>query len=131
MTEEKKSLYERLDGVYSIAVVVDDFIDRIMADPVLNANPLVDEAHHRVTPPGFKYLVTEFVCWATGGPQHYSGRSMYDSHAHLRMTNEEWAAFMHDLDQSLYKFKVPEAERQELIALMESVKPEIGLIDAR
>ena len=127
--EETGSLYERLGGVYGIAVVVDDFIDRIMADPVLNANPLVDEAHHRVTPPGFKYLVTEFVCWATGGPQQYSGRSMHDSHAHLRMTNKEWAAFMHDLDQSLYKFKVPEAERAEFIALVESVKPEIGLID--
>ncbi len=131
MTEEHKSLYERLGGVYSIAVVVDDFIDRIMADPVLNANPLVDEAHHRVTPPGFKYLVTEFVCWATGGPQQYSGRSMHDSHAHLRMTNKEWAAFMHDLDQSLYKFKVPEAECAELIALVESVKPEIGIIDCK
>jgi len=131
MTEEKKSLYERLGGVYSIAVVVDDFIDRIMADPVLNANPLVDEAHHRVTPAGFKYLLTEFACWATGGPQHYSGRSMHDSHAHLRMTNKEWAAFMHDLDQALYRFEVPEAERAEFIALVERVKPEIGLIDAR
>ena len=27
MTEENKSLYERLGGVYSIGVVVDDFID--------------------------------------------------------------------------------------------------------
>ena len=129
MPEEKKSLYERLGGVYSIAVVVDDFIDRVMHDPVLNANPLVDEAHHRVTPPGFKYLVTEFACWATGGPQQYSGRSMRDSHVHLKMTQKEWAAFMHDLDQSLYKFKVPEAERAEFIALVESVKPDMGLID--
>jgi hypothetical protein len=45
---EKPSLYDRLGGVYSIATVVDDFIDRVMADPRLNANPLVDEAHHRV-----------------------------------------------------------------------------------
>src|SRR5438445_10811053 len=80
------SLYERLGGVYSIAVVVDDFIDRIMVDPRLNANPQVDEAHHRVSPPGFKYLVTEMVCWATGGPQHYSGRSMGDSHWHIMIT---------------------------------------------
>jgi truncated hemoglobin YjbI len=36
----KPSLYERLGGVYSIATVVDDFINRIMADPRLNANPL-------------------------------------------------------------------------------------------
>jgi hypothetical protein len=42
------SLYERLGGVYSIATVIDDFIDRIMIDPRLNANPRVDEAHHRV-----------------------------------------------------------------------------------
>jgi hypothetical protein len=66
------SLYERLGGVYSIATVIDDFIDRIMVDPRLNANPRVDEAHHRVSPAGFKYLVTEMVCWATGGPQKYT-----------------------------------------------------------
>jgi len=63
---EKPSLYERLGGVYSIATVVDDLIDRVMVDPRLNANPLVDEAHHRVPPAGFKYLVTEVVCWASG-----------------------------------------------------------------
>ena len=44
------SLYDRLGGVYSIATVIDDFIDRIMVDPRLNANPKVDEAHHRVPP---------------------------------------------------------------------------------
>ena len=38
-THDSPSLYERLGGVYSIATVVDDFIDRIMVDPRLNANP--------------------------------------------------------------------------------------------
>jgi hemoglobin len=33
------TLYESLGGVYPVATVVDDFIDRIMADPRLNANP--------------------------------------------------------------------------------------------
>ena len=56
------SLYESLGGVYAIAAVVDDFVDRIMADARLNANPKVDEAHHRVSRAGFKYLVTEMVC---------------------------------------------------------------------
>jgi hemoglobin len=77
--EETSSLYERLGGVYSIAVVVDDFIDRIMVDPRLNANPRVDEAHHRVSAQGFKYYVTEQVCWAAGGPQTYSGRTMLET----------------------------------------------------
>jgi truncated hemoglobin YjbI len=38
-TEGVSSLYERLGGVYSIATVIDDFIDRIMVDPRLNVNP--------------------------------------------------------------------------------------------
>jgi len=41
-TQDPPSLYERLGGVYSIATVIDDFIDRIMVDPRLNANPRVD-----------------------------------------------------------------------------------------
>jgi hemoglobin len=80
---DSPSLYERLGGVYSIATVTDDFIDRVMTDPRLNANPRVDEAHHRVSPAGFKYLVTEMVCWASGGPQKYTGRPMKEMHQHL------------------------------------------------
>jgi hemoglobin len=124
-SHEKPSLYDRLGGVYPIATVVDDFIDRIMVDPRLNANPRVDEAHHRVSPPGFKYLVTEMVCWATGGPQHYSGRSMEESHRHLLITPAEWEAFMDDLQQTLDKFHVPQPEQDELKAIVESTRDAI------
>src|SRR5437899_4895910 len=113
-----KSLYERLGGVYSIAAVVDDFIDRIMDDPKLNANPKVDEAHHRVSRAGFKYLVTEMVCWAAGGPQRYTGRSMTDSHTHLDITGQEWQFFLDDLRSCLDSFHVPKAEQSELVAIV-------------
>jgi len=122
---EKPPLYDRLGGVYSIATVVDDFIDRIMIDPRLNANPRVDEAHHRVPPAGFKYLVTEMVCWATGGPQKYTGKSMVDSHAHLNITGEEWEAFLDDFQQTLDKFAVPAEEQAELKAIVNSTRPDI------
>lgn len=122
-----KSLYERLGGVYSIAVVVADFIDRIMDDARLNANPKVNEAHHRVSRAGFKYLVTEQVCAAAGGPQRYSGRSMHDSHAHLDITEAEWQVFLADLRETLDKFQVPAAEQQELFAIVQSTKPDIVL----
>jgi Truncated hemoglobins len=112
------SLYERLGGIYSIACVVDDLIDRVMNDPRLNANPAVNEAHHKVPPPGFKYLVTEMVGWASGGPQKYTGRSMLESHEHLNITPKEWEAFMDDLQQSLDKFSVPAAEQEELKAIV-------------
>ena len=122
---EKTSLYERLGGVYSIATVVDDFIDRIMVDPRLNANPLVDEAHHRVPPAGFKYLVTEMVCWATGGPQKYTGKSMAESHRHLKITAEEWDAFLDDFQQTLDKFHVRAEEQAELKAIVNSTRSDI------
>ena len=122
------SLYERLGGVYPIATVVDDFIDRVMANPKLNANPKVDAAHHKVTPPGFKYLVTEMVCWAAGGPQNYTGKSMRDSHAQLDITEPEWQAFMQDLRDCFAKFNVPAQEQSELIAIVESTKKDIVVV---
>jgi hemoglobin len=123
--QEKSALYDRLGGIYNIATVVDDFIDRIMVDPRLNANPRVDEAHHHVPPAGFKYLVSEMVGWASGGQQHYSGRSMLDSHRDLMITSEEWQAFMDDLQQTLDKFNVPQAEQAELVAIVESTREDI------
>ncbi len=119
------TLYERLGGVYAIATVVDDFIDRIMDDSRLNANPKVHEAHHKVARAGFKYLVTEQICMATGGPQRYTGRSMSDSHAHLDITEKEWQAFLDDFQQTLDKFKVPQAEQAELFAIVQSTKKDI------
>ena len=123
--QDTPSLYDRLGGLYNIAVVVDDFIDRVMGDPRLNANPRVDEAHHRVSPQGFKYYVTEMLCWAAGGPQTYSGRTMGDTHRHLMITDEEWEAFMEDLQQSLDKFEVPQPEQDEVTAIVESTKEAI------
>src|SRR5579863_6749809 len=119
------TLYERLGGVYSIAAVVDDFIDLVMDDPRLNANPQVYEAHHRVPRPGFKYLVTEQVCWAAGGPQNYTGRGMRESHEHLAITADEWEAFLDDFRQTLDQFGVPPAERQELFAIIDSTRADI------
>jgi hemoglobin len=122
---QQASLYDRLGGIYNIATVVDDFIDRIMVDERLNVNPRVDEAHHRVLPPGFKYLVTEQVGEATGGPQRYTGRSMEDSHRDLMITADEWEAFIDDLNQTLDQFEVPQQERSELTAIVESTRDAI------
>jgi hemoglobin len=119
------ALYERLGGVYSIATVVDDFINRIMIDPRLNSNPMVDAAHHRVPPAGFKYLVTEMVCWATGGPQIYTGESMAESHKDLKITSKEWDAFLDDFQQTLDKFNVPAGEQAELKVIVNSTRADI------
>src|SRR5947209_1543993 len=75
-----------LGGIYNVATVVDDLIDRVMADPRLNANPRVDEAHHRVSAAGFKYLVTELACpadrWTTEVYRSFDERLPPASHDH-------------------------------------------------
>lgn len=65
------------------------------------------------------------VCWATGGPQKYTGRSMYDSHKDMKITAGEWEAFMDDLQQTLDKFSVPAREQTELKAIVDSTHADI------
>ncbi|WP_309896203.1 group 1 truncated hemoglobin [Archangium sp.] len=125
-TDKKKpSLYERLGGIYAIAAVVDTFLDRVMVAPELNANPLVDEAHHRVPKAGFKYLVTEMVGEATGGPQRYTGKSMAESHKHLNISPSEWVVFAGIFKAVLDEYKVPEAEQAELFAIVGTTRGDI------
>ena len=123
--KETPSLYDRLGGVYAIASVVDDFIERILVNDVLNANPAVNKARQTVPKAGLKYRVTELVCQVTGGPCVYSGRSMKDSHAHLNITEAEWDAMVKDFVASLNHFKVPEKEQAELLAIVGATKGDI------
>lgn len=39
IADEQKSLYDRLGGIHPIAAVVDDFVDRLLADKKIGANP--------------------------------------------------------------------------------------------
>ena len=80
------SLYERLGGTYSIATVVDDFIERLLVNSTLNANPAVKEARARVPKAELKFHVTTLVCEVSGGPCRYAGRTMKESHERLNIT---------------------------------------------
>ena len=127
MAQEKKEkpLYDRLGGVYAIASVVDDFIERLLVNDILNSNPAISEARARVPKAGLKYRVTELVCQVTDGPQKYTGRSMKDSHTHLNITEKEWDAMVADFKLTLNKFKVPEKEQAELIGIVATTKADI------
>jgi hemoglobin len=123
--EQQRSLYARLGGVYSIATVVDDFIERLLVNATLNANPAINEARARVPKAGLKFHVTALVCEVTGGPCKYSGRTMKESHQHLNITQAQWDAMVADFKTTLDKFKVPQAEQQELITIVGSTKKDI------
>jgi hemoglobin len=46
----KPTLYERLGGSYGIALVVDDFVDKVRSDYVINSNPIVKEENLKSLP---------------------------------------------------------------------------------
>jgi hemoglobin len=123
--DKPKPLYDRLGGVYSIATVVDDFIERLLVNATLNANPAINEARARVPKAGLKFQVTALVCEVSGGPCKYTGRTMKESHRHLNITQAEWDAMVVDFKATLNKFNVPQREQQELITIVGSTKNDI------
>jgi hemoglobin len=123
--EQKKSLYERLGGAYAIATVVDTFIEKLLVDDTLNANPAIREARARVPKAGLKFHVTALVCQVTGGPQTYSGRTMKEAHRTLHITEREWDAMVQDFVAVLDQYKVPKAEQSELLAIVGTTKGDI------
>jgi len=123
--KKQQSLYDRLGGLAPISVVVSDFIDALMPDAVLNANPAIDAARKRVPAPYLKYHLTAMVCGATGGPCQYHGRGMKESHAHLNITEREWDRMVTLFTEVLAKHKVPAKETQELLEIVGSTKADI------
>jgi hemoglobin len=128
--QASKPLYDRLGGLYPIASVVDAFIERLLVNDVLNANPAIRAARARVPKAGLKVHLTTLVCQVTGGPCRYVGRTMKDSHAHLNITEKEWAAMVTDFRNTLDEFKVPAAEQEELVKIVEGTRADI-VVDAK
>ena len=122
---QENSVYDRLGGLAPISVVVSDFIDALMPDSMLNANPAIDAARKRVPAPYLKYHVTALVCQATGGPCQYHGRGMKESHAHLNITEQEWDRMVTIFKEVLAKHDVPAKETQELLDIVGSTRAEI------
>lgn len=123
--EPAKSLYDRLGGVYPISVVVDTFIELLLVNDVLNANPAINEARSRVPAAGLKFHVTALVCQQTGGPCKYTGRGMKESHVHLNVSESEWQVMLADFRRVLNHYGVPAKEQQELVEIVESTRMDI------
>lgn len=117
-TPEEPSLYDRLGGLPAIALVVSDFVDDFIADPVIMANPVVRERKTADSAPYVKYQVTTLVCEAAGGPCEYRGLDMKQAHDGLGVTAAEWDRMVEIFAATLAQHDVPEQETQELFALL-------------
>ena len=117
-----KSLYERLGGYDAIAAVIDRVMVRIKSDDKLRrfydhrgADGIARE----------QQLFVDFVCASTGGPVVYTGRDMKTVHIGMRLDEEDWKRGVEHLAATLDAFEVPEQEKDEMMRLTESLKPEI------
>jgi len=118
----KKSLYARLGGYDAIAAVVDDFIGRLVADKRFGKFFV---GHSEDSLKKIRQHVVDQFCAAAGGPCLYTGRDMRTSHHGLGITSDDWDASAKHLVETLDKFKVPEKEKNDLLAFVTSLKKDI------
>lgn len=116
------SLYARLGGYEALAAVTDDILAREVADPVVA--PFFKGLEVRDLQRIRQHLLDQ-LCAATGGPCFYPGKDMKAAHAEMEITEAVWNAFTGHIGASLDKFRVGDRERNELVAIVGSLKADI------
>ena len=133
----EQSLYERLGGVFSIAAVIDHFSNAVVENHVAgqgSQNPDLKEWHTQQLArlPGLKFMRTLWVCDVAGGPFTFSATKpgatllgLEEAHRELHISPEEFDAVAAELGRSLEFFKVPQGEKDEVLAAFAAHKGEV------
>src|SRR5712691_461981 len=122
MSDEERTLYERLGGSNGIAAFADDLLPRLQADPRLGrfwAHRGEDGVKRE------KQFLIDFLCSSAGGPMYYRGRDMLLCHRGMRISESDWNVFLGQASATLAKFQVPEAEQRDVVAFIQSLKKDI------
>ena len=135
MTEA--SLYERLGGAFTIAAVVDHFSEAVVQNPIVgqkSENPDLREWHTSNLDrlPGLKFMRTLWVCNVAGGPQQYAATKpggtplgLEEAHRELKISPAQFDEVAAELGRTLDFFKVPEREKEEVLAAFAAHKGEV------
>lgn len=118
----QKSLYDRLGGYNAISAVVDQFADRLFADPKISRFFVGMSTDSRM---GFKQKNKNLVCAVTGGPCQVISRPAKIAHAGLGITGSDFDVAVNHLVAVLDGFKVPAAERKELLGIIGGLRSDI------
>jgi len=116
-----ESLYERLGGIYPIALVVDRVIDKVAENPKVgkgSKNPELDDYFTNKTDrlPGFRFMTTLWVAADAGGPFEYTGKKLDDAHFNFHIKPEEFDEVAAELRRALEYYNVPEREKEETMS---------------
>ncbi len=135
----KKPLYDRLGGEEGIKLIVGDFVSRALNDPRVNWDRTGVKSggflgfggsskQWTASPENIERMkkhIAQFIGLATGGPPTYEGKDMKASHAGMRISNAEFDASIGDLKATLDNLAVPTDEQKELLAIVESTRPQV------
>lgn len=128
----KKSLYDRLGGIYSIAAVVNHFSDSLITNPVVgqnSQNPQLRDWHrnHLDRLPGLKMMRTLWLADKAGGPFAFTSTTKGFSKAHcpFQVSSQEFDAVAAELKKSLDHFQVPSKEQGEVLAAFAAHKSDV------
>ena len=118
----EKSLYERLGGYEAISAVVNDFAGKLFTDPQVGS---FFKGMGTDTRKSFIQKNINLVCNVTGGPCKIISRPAKTVHAGLGITEADFNVVVNHLVDTLDKFKVPAKEKQELLSIIGTLKPDI------
>jgi hemoglobin len=116
------TLFVRLGGEAGIGAFTDDFLGRATNDP------MIVPFFRGLTPADLQRIrqhVYELLCSATGGPCKYSGKDMKTTHKDMEINNDIWNAFTGHLNETVTRFNIQDRERNELVVIVASLKPDI------
>ena len=131
------SLYDRLGGAFAIAAVIDHFSDAVVENPIVgqkSENPALREWHTNNLGrlPGLKFMRTLWVCNVSGGPFQFSATrpgstvlGLEEAHRELKISPEEFDEVAAELGRTLDFVKVPQQEKQEVLAAFAAHKGEV------
>ncbi len=122
MSDAENSLYARLGGYDAIAAVADDLLPRLSGDPQLGrfwANRGDDGIQRE------RQLLIDFLASSAGGPMYYTGRDMALSHKGMKISDSDWDLFIGHLNATLDAFDVPDQERGDVLAFIDSTRVDI------
>ena len=117
---QEKTLCERLGGPPAISAVVDNFAGKVLKDDRVNKKFAKSDANRLGT------NLKGFVEQAAHCPGvKYRGRNMKNTHKNMGVTEGEFNAVVEDLVKTLDELKVPEKEKNELLAALGPTKKDI------
>ena len=95
------SIYDSIGGAAAVRAAVDDFYDRVLADPDLA--PFFTQTDLQ----RLKAHQRSFIAAAIGGPEIFAGRDMATAHAGLGITDSQFDAVVGHLVDTLTGLGVP------------------------